>query len=251
MTGFKTTMLALATIALVIAPAAQSAEFPPGDFVFLWDDNLGYLIANEAHLLDVLEEISLLTEISIEGEVDEDALITADLRMKPLESIINAIAASSVITYTRYEDTDEFVVSSIVITPTGDPAQVASSARRHVIDQHNLSERLQTRQRRPVRYVGIGANVSMNEERTGVWLSPMSEEAPSYKAGIRMGDLAVAIDDRPVESFRHMGEIIRTIRMGGEGTSVSFTIRNPNGTQTTKTVQREQFHFDPRDNRQP
>lgn len=249
MKRFTIAFLALTALALAHAPAALAAEFAPGEFVFLWEDDLGYLIANEAYLLDVLEEISLMTEIAIEGEVDEDALITADLRMKTLESIINSIAASSVITYSRCEETDEFVVSSIVVAPVGDPDQVASSARQRVIDQHNLSDRLQTRQRRPVRYVGIGANVSMNEDRTGVWLSPMSEEAPSYKAGIRMGDLAVAIDGRPVESFRHMGEIIRTIRMGAEGTSIRFTIRNPDGTQTTKTVQREQFHFDPRANR--
>lgn len=224
---------------------AQESVFPPGEFVFMWEDQKAYLISNESPLNEILEEISVVVGVPIATSSEENTLITADLRAKTLEQIINSIAPSSVITFAPGDEDGEYVVESVRTSGRGDPVAISANARRDLIEKKKLEERLQTRFRRPVKFVGIGANISASKDRKGLWLKPINKESPAYKGGIRMGDLALEIDGKRIDQFRHLGEAIRAIR-GKRKTPVKFLIRQPDGTKVYKTIIRDLFEYDPR-----
>ena len=237
-------LLAVFTLS-ALCVSAREGIFPPGEFVFLWEDEKAYLIANEAPLNEILEEISVVVGIPVATASESDKRITADLRDKTLEQIVNSIAPSSVMTFAAGGEEGEYVVESIRTTGVADPVAISANARRRVIEENRLDERLGSRFRRPVKFVGIGANISVTKDRKGLWLKPINEESPAYQGGIRMGDMALEIDGKRIDQFRHLGEAIRAIR-GERNTPVKFLIRNPDGTEIYKTVVRDLFEYDPR-----
>jgi membrane-associated protease RseP (regulator of RpoE activity) len=228
--------------------ASVETVFQPGEFVFMLEDEKGYLMANQALLNEVLAEISLVSNVPIFIDPAEESVLTADLREKTLEQIIDAIVPNAIITFARGAKPGEYNVSEVRTMSSGDPVAASSAARQRVIEENNLDERLSGRLRRPVSFVGIGANISVSDDRKGLWLSPISEDSPAYKGGIRKGDMATEIDGRRIEEFRHLGEAIMAIR-GQPDTSVKFRIRHPDGTESYKTITRELFRYDPRSER--
>jgi len=243
-------ILLTAFMIFLLRVSAQESIFPPGEFVFMWEDEKAYLIANEAPLNEILEEISVVVGIPVATASESDKLITADLRDKTLEQIVNSIAPSSVMTFAPGGEDGEYVVESIRTTGVADHVAISANARQRVIEENRLDQRLQSRFRRPVKFVGIGANISATKDRKGLWLKPINEDSPAYKGGIRMGDMALEIDGKRIEEFRHLGEAIRAIR-GERKTPVKFLIRHPDGTETYKTVVRDLFEYDPRQKEKP
>lgn len=242
---FKTLSTGALLLAMLSA-AAQESVFPPGEFVFMWEDREAYLIANQAPLNKILTEISMVVGIPIEADPDDESLITTDLRAKSLEQIINSIAPSSVIMFARAEDAGEYVVERIRTTIMGDPVAAINDSRQRVVEENGLEKRLRNRHRRPVKFVGIGVNVSPTKDRAALWIKPIDEQTPAYKAGLRMGDRLLAIDGKRIDQFTNLGLAIRAIR-GKPETSIRFLVLRPDGTQTYKTVVRDLVEYDPRE----
>lgn len=72
------------------------------------------------------------------------------------------------------------------------------------------------------------------DERAGVILSDVEADGPAARAGLRPGDVVVAVDGRPVENARHLrvniftrpiGDTVRlTVLKGGERQTVSMAV---------------------------
>ena len=91
-------------------------------------------------------------------------------------------------------------------------------------------------------YGGIGLMLDFNEETGRGFVQEVFPEAPAERAGIRVGDIFIAVDGEPTEGW-DLQDLARRLR-GPIGTTVTVTIDRAEGTQTTLTLRREQVIVD-------
>jgi carboxyl-terminal processing protease len=89
---------------------------------------------------------------------------------------------------------------------------------------------------------GIGASVSINREKEPIIVAPM-EGSPAEKAGIKTGDVILAINDKPTEGLSLL-ETISLVR-GPVGTSVRLLILHQ-GTDTPVELEIVRAEIQPR-----
>jgi len=83
-------------------------------------------------------------------------------------------------------------------------------------------------------YEGIGATVS---DRTGqIQIVAPYRDSPAEKAGIQPGDIIIAVEGESTEGWT-ADQAVERIR-GPKGTTVTLTVRHPNGVEETITVTR-------------
>ena len=70
-------------------------------------------------------------------------------------------------------------------------------------------------------FSGIGAQVTLNQDNQPMIVAPI-QNSPAEKAGIRTGDIILAVNDEPVQG-KSLTEVVLLIR-GPAGTSVKLTI---------------------------
>lgn len=84
-------------------------------------------------------------------------------------------------------------------------------------------------------YVGIGVTIQLSEQPAGLLVTKVEESGPAFEAGIRAGDLIVAVDGQDVTQL----DLDTTSAMvkGEEGTFVEITV-NRDGAEVTCRVER-------------
>ncbi len=75
-------------------------------------------------------------------------------------------------------------------------------------------------------FEGIGATVEWDEEHKAVRIVEPFENQPAWKAGLRRGDLIIAVDGEPVSEMGDLQVAISKIK-GPKGTTVVLTILRP------------------------
>ncbi len=88
---------------------------------------------------------------------------------------------------------------------------------------------------------GLGIEVTMEDGFIKV-VSPM-EDTPAYQAGLQPGDLIIRIEGEPVYGMTLFNAVEKL--QGKPGTSVTFTIRRNNATDTDVTITRAIIHVHP------
>ncbi len=87
-------------------------------------------------------------------------------------------------------------------------------------------------------YVGIGAEVAPRDGYVGI-ITPM-EDSPALEAGVRAGDLVLAIEGESTLNMP-LDEAIDRI-MGAPGTTVEITVRHLDGVEENLAVERRRIH---------
>jgi C-terminal processing protease CtpA/Prc len=237
-------MVLCVLLTVSVAVCAQMAALAPGEFVFDWDGLYGWLEANEAQVNDVLAEISLITGIPIAVDPADDSTITVVVEGRDVETLIRAIAGGSTISYIVDPETGEERIEKIVTVSSVDAATRLKMAREVVVEREGLQEKMGRMPDQAFQYAGIGARVRLAEDKQGLWVRPLSGEAPAAKAGLAMGDLVTAVDGRAVENFENLPELVRSIR-GPAGSSVTLTVKRADGTLDNVIVVRSVFRYRP------
>lgn len=80
-------------------------------------------------------------------------------------------------------------------------------------------------------FEGIGATVEWDEEHGAVRIVEPFENQPAWNAGLRRGDLVLAVDGQDVTDMANLTEAIAKIK-GPEGTSVTLTVQRPGQEET-------------------
>lgn len=243
----------VALIVMVCACGARSAPLPntegpdEGDFSLLWSESMAVLVANDAPVNAVLTAISRASGIEIELDPGNEAGVTLSMFFNPgdadeMEELIKAVCPSSVMTFEKNQKTDEYVIVHVkTIAMTG--GQLAGSrVRDDLIRRERLYEQAARLSPRPVEYVGIGAQLTYAERNESIWIMPLAPDSPAATAGIRMGDVAIALNNKPISEYADMREIVSDIR-GEEHGSVTFRIRTPDGRIYDRTVVRRRFNY--------
>ena len=86
-------------------------------------------------------------------------------------------------------------------------------------------------------YVGIGAEIEIVDDRLRI-ISPL-EDSPSLEAGVRAGDVVLAIDDN--DTLGLDSEACIDLLVGIEGTPVTLTVRHADGTEADLEVIRRRI----------
>ncbi len=86
-------------------------------------------------------------------------------------------------------------------------------------------------------YVGIGAEIEIVDDRLRI-VSPL-EDSPALEAGVRAGDVVLAIDD--TDTLGLDSEACIALLMGVEGTPVRIAVRHADGTEAVLEVVRRRI----------
>ena len=235
---------AAAVLLGLCSAAVPATDLPEGDFDFRWENRRCWLQANQARLNEILEEVSEATGVEVQTDAGDESAITIVLEDKDLEALFKAIVRGSTITYRRDPESGEYLVQSVVTVPSADRAAKQQQLRQQVIAREKLDQKLAARPARPMRYSGIGARIQWAEDKQGVWIQPLSDEAPAAKAAIRTGDLIVAVNGRPIGEFKNIAEVTSTLR-GPAKSRVNLMVRKPDGSEIQVPVVREVYNYRP------
>lgn len=85
-------------------------------------------------------------------------------------------------------------------------------------------------------FVGIGVYIGVNAEDKNITIISPIEDSPAYKAGIKSGDVVLAVDGEPVSS-KQLDDVIKKIK-GKENTDVKLTVQR-DGKRLDFTVKRQ------------
>ncbi len=240
---------------LVMVFACGTQAFPPpsteepdeGDFSLLWSESMAVLVANDAPVNAVLTAISRASGIEIELDPGNEAGVTLSVFFDPgdadeLEELIKAVCPSSVMTFEKDQQSDEYVIVHVKTMAMIGGRHAGSRVRDDLIRRERLYERAARLSPRPLEYVGIGAQLSYAERNESIWIMPLAPDAPASMAGIRMGDVAIALNNRPISEYANLREIVSEVR-GEEHGEVTFRIRTPDGRVYDRTVVRRRFNY--------
>lgn len=118
---------------------------------------------------------------------------------------------------------DEFIGG--VLEPLDDFTSVIWPAEVEEFTKHTRGE-----------FVGVGISITKDEVSQFIRVESPLEDTPAYEAGISPGDLIVAVDGKTTKDIE-TNDAVRIIT-GEPGTTVSLTIRSPNGQETTYKLTR-------------
>jgi C-terminal processing protease CtpA/Prc len=228
--------MVVCSIWVLLSLKGWSSGLAPGHFSFHWENNQGWLYANEAPASAILKRISEVTGIPIVLVPNDHSRVTLSLAGRDLEKLVNSICAGSAITYLQDPVTGQYRIEKIRMTSSVDSAVKNEQLRELITAQAQQNHSSPATP--PVRYTGIGARVALNEDKQGLWLSPLAPNAPAAKAGIAEGDLVLAIDGKSVAEFGGLPDIVAAIQ-GPMNTQVQLRLRKSNGTEVVKSVTRE------------
>jgi membrane-associated protease RseP (regulator of RpoE activity) len=231
-------------LAVLLLPATAWSLPPEGQFELRMAEGLFWLDANEAPVVHMLEEISRLTGIPIIYDPGNESVLTVHVEERDIETLIKAIAAGSMVLYAEDPKTGEYYIEGITTTTSVDFQTKRRQRRDQVVSQRRLDERLDTRIQQPLRYSGIGARIGLSDDGMGVWVRPITPNAPAARAGLAIGDLVTAIDGKPVTDFEHLGAISAAIR-GPSGSTVVLRVKRPDGAVEEVPVKRAFYRYDP------
>ncbi len=219
---------------------AMADQLAPGNFTFAWEQERCWLEANQAPVNAILRHVSETTGIPIVLAPANTSVVTVALGDCELEQLVETLSAGSAITYVQDGPNGRYRIERIITTSTTPPEIKEEQLRELVRARNRLDEKLAPISGPPLRYTGIGARIAPSDDGQGVWLSPLAAGTPAARAGIRPGDLLVAVDDRPVRELGGLSEISAAIR-GPEHTPVRLRLRKPDGIEVNITVIREWF----------
>ena len=192
----------------------------------------------------VLEVISAATGIPILLDPLTTARLNGLYRRRTLEELLLDLSPGMVIQYRHDERLNTHVIDRVYSSSMVDAEVKQSQLRSLVINREQLEEGIVPPINRPVRYSGIGAAVRLRPDSSGIFIQPLSPASPAARAGLRLGDIVIAVDGRPVQSFTNIVDVTNAIR-GPENTEVVLSVRLPDGTVQDRNVTREVFTYKP------
>lgn len=89
-------------------------------------------------------------------------------------------------------------------------------------------------------YVGVGAMLGADLEKDEITVVSTVEDGPAYKAGIKAGDIIIAVDGKSYEASR-LTEATMNIKAGEEGSIVKITVDRPGKGKIDFDVKREKI----------
>lgn len=234
-----------AMLAVLVAVPVLANVLEPGTFRIHWEDGRCWLQAREARVNAILAQVSATTGIPIIVDPEDTSVITVTLADRDIEELMRAINSNANIIYAEDPETGEYYIEKIITSSTVDPETKQKYLRDLLVTQQELEKKLSLEPVRPVRYSGIGARVALSSDKKGLWVRPMHPTAPAAKAGLRTGDLVVAIEGRPVADFGTLADVVRAIR-GPANSTVALTVRQPDGSEVVKSVTRKTIEYGPK-----
>ncbi len=211
---------------------------------FGWNDEGVAVTVDDQPVNRVLEVISAATGIPVLVDPNSAARLNGTYRKRTLEDLLLDLSPGMVIEYRFDERQHAHIIARVFSTSMVDGAIKQAELRNLVISRERIEQGIVPPVDRPLRYSGIGAAVQASADGTGIFLQPLSPNAPASRAGIRLGDLITAVDGRPVNTFSNLLEITSAIR-GPEDTEVELLIRYPDGLTLPVKVRREVFTWVP------
>ena len=95
------------------------------------------------------------------------------------------------------------------------------------------------------RYQGIGVTISKDEETGGFLVAAVTKDGPAARAGIRKGDILLAVDGADVTDGTT--EDIRALIQAAFGREAVITVLHPDGSQEDMAVSCEEIYDNPVD----
>jgi C-terminal processing protease CtpA/Prc len=224
--------------------ACQPVKAEPESAIsFTWDDYGAAVVVRDRPANEVLETIAAMTGITVVPDPSDTSRLDGVYRKRTLDALLLDLAPGMVIEYRYDERVGDHVIDRVVTSAMADPQAKQEQLRALVIAREQLAERT-PRPDRPVRYTGIGATLRPARDGSGVFVDPITSQAPAAQAGLALGDLVTAVDGRPVGDFADLNEVAAAIR-GPENSEVRLTVRHPDGTVRERTVRRALVQWQP------
>lgn len=88
-------------------------------------------------------------------------------------------------------------------------------------------------------FSGVGIQIQLDEDGALKVVSPL-EDSPAYKAGIKAGDIVTRINGKNAKGIT-LNQAVKNIT-GEKGTTVTLTVRSPDGVSKDYTIRRETIH---------
>ena len=231
-------------VALLISGFITVSGWAAEDIRFGWDDFGVAVEADGQTVIEVLDVVSAATGIPMLFDPSMTNRVSGLFRKRTLEDLLLSLSPGLAISYRFDERMGTHVIDQVYSSNRADERTIQSNARRVVVETARLQEGIKPVVERPVRYSGIGAAIRWTPDRSGIWIEPLSPNAPAARAGFELGDVVVAVDDRAIQTFTNFVDIPNAIR-GPENTTVALTVRLPDGTTRIREVRREVFQWNP------
>ncbi|MBR5265234.1 MAG: PDZ domain-containing protein, partial [Clostridia bacterium] len=90
------------------------------------------------------------------------------------------------------------------------------------------------------KYAGIGISITYDEATQYYMISDLEEDGPASKAGIGIGDMITAVEDKELKGVSQ-NELVEMVR-GDEGTFVKITVIKTDGTKADYTLERQEIY---------
>jgi membrane-associated protease RseP (regulator of RpoE activity) len=211
---------------------------------FGWSDDSVAVSVTDQPANRVLEVISAATGIPVVLDPANTSRLNGLYRKRTLEYLLLDLAPGIVILYRYDARLDTHVIDRVYSSSMVGAEIKQAQLRNLVVSREHLEQGIIPPVNRPVRYSGIGAAIRPAQQGEGIYLQPLSPSSPAARAGIKLGDLVTAVDGRSIGSFTNLMDIAAAIR-GPENSSVSLSIRMPDGTILLRLVRREVFSWNP------
>jgi len=211
---------------------------------FGWSSDGVVVLVDDQPVNTVLEVISAATGIPVLLDPANTSRLNGLYRKRTIEDLLIDMSPGMVIQYRYDERLNSHVIERIYSSSMVDDEIKQAQLRNLVISRERIEQGIVPPMNRPVRYSGIGAAVRPTDDKSGIFVQPLSPSSPAARAGLQLGDVVIAVDGRAVSSFTNTVDITNAIR-GPENTDVSLTVRLPDGTTKTRNVRREVFTWEP------
>ena len=204
---------------------------------FTYDGERYELLAEQATANEMLAAVEEALGIPVERLPETGERLNMHTRTADLEKVLSSFCESFVVLYAEDEN-GTTRPAAIRVTVSVDTARQDAEARHEVLRTHQLEQRLPAPRIQPVEYAGIGAYIEPADDGSGLWVRPLSANAPAAQCGIRLGDKVLSIDGRPIQDFPNRESMAEAIR-GPVGSPVQLLIQKPDGSLISQVVMRD------------